>query len=129
MEPIDPAELSAYLDGELSIERAEEIGAALKRDPALRQSFESLAALDFAWKGQASTAAFRPDVQLPTGSSPLLWLAPAGVSALVLLRLGLKTQPPLLAAGVTALLLALFIVWGLKRLLEATDADRTPAMA
>lgn len=129
MQPIDPAELSAYLDGELSGERAQEIRAALEKDPALRRSFEALASMDAEWKGQASTAAFRPEVQFPKGTSRLPWLVPAGVCALFLLRLGLKTQPPAVAALVTALLFALFIVWGLKRLLDATDADRTPAMA
>src|SRR5262249_36369903 len=38
MLPIAPAELSAFLDGELPAARADEVRAALAQDPVLRQS-------------------------------------------------------------------------------------------
>lgn len=127
--PIEPAELSAYLDGELPTQRAREIRAALDHDPALRQSFNELASLDAAWKAQAKAMAFAPSVQFPQAAPSVPWFVLAGVPALFVLRLGLKTQPPLLGALVAATLLTLLIVWGLKRILEATDADRRPGMA
>lgn len=124
MDPIDPAELSAYLDGELPAARAEEVRAALDRDPALRASYERLASLDADCKARASAAMFQPRVQLDAGWAPGRALTVAGVIGLLLIRLALKAAPPLLDAGVEAVLLALFIGWGLRLVVHATDADR-----
>jgi anti-sigma factor RsiW len=112
MHPIDPAELSAFLDGELPAKRAEEVRAALALDPALRQSFEQLVALDADWKERAATAMFRPRVQLEAAPS-------AGR-----FRVAAKALPSLYGAGLDALLLALVVGWGLVRILRTTDADR-----
>jgi anti-sigma factor RsiW len=60
---IDPAELSAYLDGELSSTRAREIEAALASSPALRDELDQLGESDRRWRAAARTASFRPDIE------------------------------------------------------------------
>ena len=65
MLPIDPTELSAFLDGELPARRAEEVRAALAQDPVLRQSYELLVERDGDWNAQAAAAMFRPRVRIP----------------------------------------------------------------
>ena len=128
MQPIDPAELSAFLDGELSPARAEEVRAALAQDPIMRQSYEQLVALDARWKAQASAALFVPRVQFPRSRVSARWLMAAAVLGLLLFRLALKAQPPLLGVSLEALLLIFLVGWGLRRILQATDADRTPSV-
>ena len=127
MLPIDPAELSAFLDGELPAARAEEIRVAVAQDPVLRQSYEQLVALDADWKSRASAAMFRPRVQLTQNWVPGRILTAASVLGLLGFRILLKAQPPLVEAALGALLLAFVVGWGLHRIIRATDADRNPA--
>lgn len=124
MPPIDPAELSAFLDGELPPERREQVRAALAGDPALRQTYERLQALDAEWAGHAAAAAFRPRVQLEPEKAPSRILAAAAVLSLLALRLALKAPPPLIGVGLELTLLALVIGWGVRRIMRAGDADR-----
>jgi hypothetical protein len=124
MLPIDPAELSAFLDGELPAGRAEEVRDALVRDPVLRQSFDQLVACDAAWKAQAESAQFRPRVRFAWRPFSSRYLKVAViVCGLLLLRLTLKTFPPLYAVGLETILLTLVIGWGLRRMMQTTDAD------
>jgi hypothetical protein len=123
MNPIDPAELSALLDGELPARRAQEVRHALRVDPALASAFESLARLDGACKAQAAGLAFTPGVSLQRG---LLrhWLWTGGVMlGLVALRLGLKLAPSPFESGVALVLFALVLGWGVKYLMEASEGD------
>jgi anti-sigma factor RsiW len=130
MLPIDPAELSAFLDGELPAARAEEVRAALAQDSLLRQSYEQLLALDADWKARASAAMFRPRVRIAPNWVPGRFLTAAAVLGLLVFRIVLKTQPPLVGAALEALLLALVVGWGLRRVIDATNADRDrPALA
>lgn len=124
MQPIDPAELSAFLDGELPAERAQEVRDALASDPSLRQAYEKLAALDTTWKSQAETVMFQPRVHFAKRSS-FDWYTKATVVvvALLLLRLAIKTFPPLYAVGFEAILLTVVLGWGLQRIMQTTDAD------
>jgi anti-sigma factor RsiW len=66
MKAIDPAELSAYIDGELADSRVEEIGKALASDPAVREEYEQLRALDSAWRFAARSAVARPSFRPAT---------------------------------------------------------------
>jgi anti-sigma factor RsiW len=66
MKTIEPAELSAYLDGELNSDRASEVSAVIADDPTLRVAFDALATMDAAWKTAAKSAAFTPAIRLPT---------------------------------------------------------------
>ena len=123
MVPIDPAELSAFLDGELPEGRADEVRAALARDPVLRDSYEQLVALDADCKAKAAAAMVPPRVQLRPSVFVGRYVAVASVIGLLLLRLALKASPPLVGAVVAAFLLAAFLGWGLRRIIRATDAD------
>ena len=60
MNAIDPAELSAYLDGELDAGRAAEIENAIAGDSTLQAEFERLQALDVEWTVAARTAMSPP---------------------------------------------------------------------
>jgi anti-sigma factor RsiW len=64
MNPLDPSELSAFLDRELPAERMPEIEALAESDPGVRAELESLASLDAHWRASARSAAFRPTVNL-----------------------------------------------------------------
>lgn len=64
MTPLNPAELSAYLDGELSETRAREVAAMIAADPALLGELDMLGRDDAAWRVAAGSAAFRPALRL-----------------------------------------------------------------
>lgn len=70
MKPVEEAELSALLDGELDAVRARQIEARMAEDPALRRAFEALASADAAWRTAAGAAAFSPQVRLPDALQP-----------------------------------------------------------
>jgi anti-sigma factor RsiW len=123
MLPIDPAELSAFLDGELPAGRADEVRAALARDAALRETFERLVALDADCTARAAAVMFRPRVELTPEPVPGRYWTVAVAIGLLLVRLALKAPPPPIGAGLGMLLLAFFLGWGLRRILRATDAD------
>jgi hypothetical protein len=125
MLPIDPAELSAFLDGELPHRRAEEVRAALAQDPVLRQSYDQLVACDVDWSAWAEAAMFRPRVRFARAPFASGFLkAAVVVLGLLLFRLTLKALPPLYGAGLDALLLTIVVGWGVRRMMHATDADR-----
>ncbi|MDB5676537.1 MAG: hypothetical protein JWM65_3519 [Sphingomonas bacterium] len=64
MTPLNPAELSAYLDGELSETRAREVAAMIAASPALLDELDMLGSRDTAWRAAARSAAFRPALRL-----------------------------------------------------------------
>jgi anti-sigma factor RsiW len=131
MIPFDPAELSAYLDGELPAARANEVRAALAQDPELRRAYELLAARDADWSARAETTKFQPHVRFAgapwtgrvlTGGSVVL--------GLLLFRMILKALPAIYGASLEAALLVLVVGWGLGRILHTTDADcRRPQLS
>ena len=124
MQPVDPAELSALLDGELPASRAEEIRAALRQDPQLQRTYDQLVALDADWKERASTAMFQPQVSLEERFIPGGWLVTAAILVLLGFRIAVKLQSPLLGSCLEVLLLAMLVGYGLHRIMHATDADR-----
>lgn len=71
MMPIDPAELSGLLDGELDPERARQVQAAIAADPDLRTEFAALQEADRAWRNAAAGAGFPADVRVPSGVAPI----------------------------------------------------------
>lgn len=84
MNPIEPTELSAYLDGELSSARMLEIESALERDAELRAEFEALKSAHISWQAAARSAMFTPQITLSRGT-PFLQSRPAVACALVIL--------------------------------------------
>jgi hypothetical protein len=86
MRLIEPAELSAYLDGELDPGRAREVATALANDPKLRAEYEVLANSDKYWKSSAAAARFKPAVVFSSaqvfGTAPLYVVAVAALIAL-----------------------------------------------
>jgi anti-sigma factor RsiW len=124
MTPIDAAELSAFLDGELPTKRADEVRAALSLDPVLRQSYERLVSLDADWKERAETAMFQPRVQFAAAPVAGRFRIPAVAIGLLLIRIAVKALPSLYGASLDAIFLALVVGWGLTRIMHLTDADR-----
>jgi anti-sigma factor RsiW len=117
MNPIDPVELSAYLDGELSPARAREVETALASSPALRAELDALAEADKTWRAAARSAAFRPDVRLRGATVPKVSICrTAGAAALLLAvrflpKLAGALDVELIANGIA---LAIVIVWVIR---------------
>ena len=65
MRPIEPAELSAFIDGELDAERTSEVRAALASDEALRARYESLAHADAHLRSVAAGMILSPRISWP----------------------------------------------------------------
>lgn len=122
MKPIDPAEISAWLDGELPPERAEQVRRAIAEDEALRLEYEAIVALDANLKACAQAAVFHPRVSLdvePATRIPLIAL----VVGCLLLRLIVKTAPSLAATGLEIGALLFFVGWTLRRVLAASERE------
>ena len=126
MRPIDPAELSALLDGELSVERAGQVRRAIAEDETLRREYEEIAALDVEFKAYAEAAAFRPRVSMAATTAPRISLLPL-VVGLLLLRVLLKSTPFLVATGLEVVVLAFLVGWVLQRLVVAAEQERRAA--
>ena len=122
MTPVQPEELSALLDGELSPERAAEIERRMASDPALRTAFEALSDLDARWRTAARTAVFTPVIARPA-PQPGTWMAAAGIAAgLVVLRLVVRAiDVEGLAFALQAVVLAALLA-GLVRMVRADQS-------
>jgi anti-sigma factor RsiW len=83
MEPINPEQLSAYLDGELDAHRAGQIKAAIENDAATRHAYQIIVEDDSAWRAAAQSAQFQPKIALPSRTA--LGSAAAMCAALLLL--------------------------------------------
>lgn len=115
MNPIDPAELSAYLDGELSPARAREIETALMSSPALRAALDALTKADETWRTAARSAAFRPVVRLPGAALPAK-VSISRMAGVVALLLAVRFLPKLTGAldwelVANGIALAVVIAW------------------
>jgi anti-sigma factor RsiW len=117
MKPVEPEELSAFLDGELDPERSREIEMQIESDPVLRAEFDELARTDVLWRAAAATAAFEPRVHLPMAANRWAWLAgfPALIGALLVLRMLPKfIEAPAFGFSLQAVALAVLlagIIW------------------
>jgi anti-sigma factor RsiW len=132
MSTIEPSELSAYLDGELSADHRRVVAAALVSDSALRAEFDALANADVAWRRAAQTASFTPSIRMPEKNVAYISTPTAVVLAVVLVVL--KLAPKFADGGVAlavvahavALVLALAGIAWLARLptIGATGSPR-----
>lgn len=114
MKPIEPFELSGYLDGELEPDRVRELEAVLERDPALRAEYEALANADRDWKSAAGLAAFAPNTQLQISKS--FTHSPLALATVLVLLVVLRMTPKLtdvFAWGLVlhAIVLAIALQW------------------
>ena len=80
MSDLDPAELSAFLDGELNAARAAPVEAIVAADEQVRAEYEMLEQADARWRSMALGAAFRHQVLWPIPTQPAL---PAWAAALL----------------------------------------------
>ena len=123
MRPIDPAEISALIDGELPPERAQEVRRAIAEDASLRRVYDELAAIDAHLTASAARTMFQPEVVLPgavTGDSSRVFLT---AMLLVVLRLVMKLASPELATGMAIVMLVIVVGWVLQRLAQASEEE------
>lgn len=128
MKPIDPAELSGLLDGELTAARAQEVRQAFGADPQLRASYDALCGLDDQLQRCAAAIRFepgRPVIARPARRGG--WLV-AVVILLVAIRAASKLSPPLVGNLLEATALLIALAWFLLRLYKASDQDCWPAL-
>jgi anti-sigma factor RsiW len=69
MIPVQPQELSAFIDGELNPQRAAEVEIQIAANRELRATFEALRDLDDRWRASARTVAFVPQIRLPASAT------------------------------------------------------------
>jgi anti-sigma factor RsiW len=123
MKPIDPAEISALLDGELPVDRAEEVRRAIAEDPAIRLAYDQLAAMDADLTACAAAAVFHPRVSIPAAPR----LAELGVVPLAILMLVVRVAAKLVATGpglaMQVAALAVVVGWILGRLIRVSQED------
>jgi anti-sigma factor RsiW len=124
MKRVDPSELSALLDGELTAQRAAEVRRAIADDPALRREYEELAQLDDDLRAHAQEAVFEPRVEIPQrqrGLRPhVVWLAPL----LVIMSLALRMLPLPIETGVEVAVVVILVPYVLRRLLLDSEQER-----
>lgn len=111
MSDLDPAELSALLDGELDPARASAVEALIAADPVLAAEFDRLKRADQRLRALAADAAFPPRVRWPRPApAPLpAWFAPC-LGLVLLAWLAGKLAPAMaLALAVNALALVVLI--------------------
>lgn len=131
MTPVTPEELSGYLDGELSAERAGRIEAELAVNEELAAAFAALQAADGRWRMAADSACFQPPpvprLMATTRPSPgrMVAVLPPLVGLALLPRL---VDAPELTLASNGVVLALVLVW-VARMVAADVADAMPDAA
>jgi anti-sigma factor RsiW len=122
MKRVDPSELSALLDGELTPERAAEVRQAIADDPALRREYAVLARLDDDLKLHAQETVFQPQVEIPRRRRwpHAMWLAPI----LVIAGLALRLLPLPIETGIEVAVVVGLVPYVLRRLIIASEQER-----
>ena len=105
MKTVDPAELSALLDGEISPERTEQVHRALAENSELRSVFESLSAIHKELATCAVAVRFQPRISLASSTR-----VSAVVLGIALVMLVLRVMTKLVPLGVAAMLQAVALV-------------------
>ena len=128
MTQLEPAELSAYLDGEVDAARALEIAAIIAASPSLADELDTLSRHDAAWRMSARSATFHPVVRLRASGTARL-SAPyitALVGLLMVIGVAAKTQESFffaIAANVVAAAMVSIGVLVLARAEFAREPD------
>jgi anti-sigma factor RsiW len=121
MSPFDPAELSAYLDGELAPDRARQLKAMIASDPGLQAEVEALRQADTAFRNAAGTAAFTPRVRLPATAGDIRPVL--AIAALALVLAAVRLAPKLMGSlafdvalhGIVLAVVLLGVTWMVRR--------------
>jgi anti-sigma factor RsiW len=125
MNTIEAGEISAYLDGELSAERAQAVRAAIDTQPELQAAVQRLASLDRRWQRAADAAHFSPAIVMPPAKGSLrgALFAAGAVVGLITIRVVPKLLESLewgvLINGVG---LAVIAIW-LAKFVSSAPAD------
>lgn len=132
MRPIDPAELSALIDGELDDSRAAEVRAALAGDEALRARYAELTGADAHLRSIAAGVELSPRIRLPSRSAApaarpaVLWPAlPVVVIAAAWLT-GKLTEPGFLSVAASALAFLVMLLYVVPLILKGEDGPDAP---
>ena len=111
MKDFEPAELSAFLDGELDAAAAERIKGMIASDPEVRAAFEQLSVADHHLRIIAQDAAFWPRLQqsrtIQRGESR--WLLPPLAAILLAWMAGKVMTTGSVSFLINAVALALFV--------------------
>jgi anti-sigma factor RsiW len=111
MKPVDPAEVSALLDGELSPNRAKEVRCAIAEDSELRRVHEELSAIHRDLMTCAVAARFQPRISFVKSTSfPAVGILILGL-AMLILRLTVKLLPLGVGVAFQATALVLVLLW------------------
>lgn len=133
MTPVQPEELWALLDGELSPARRREVEMQIVADPELRGELQLLRERDARWRAAAATAAFQPALRLRDASTPFrrFVAATALIVTLTAVRIAAKlTNSLVLSLGVQAVVLVLLlaaVVWFARISEDETSRLQTDA--
>lgn len=121
MKPIDPMEVSALVDGELTPQRAAEVRQAIARDAALREIYEQFTMVDADLNRYAAASTFNPRVSLSSAIGTTRLYLPHIILALLAARLIVKLTP--LGFGITlqAVILLALLAWIVARLVRLAD--------
>lgn len=132
---INEYDLSGYVDGELSLERAQAVEQALKNDPILAQRLNELRVVDALLVDAAQTARdgrFLSITQrdsaaaaLPSVSSTV-WQSTLLALLLVVAKLSLNTLSPLIATVFQSLLFIGVIALVVGKMLALVAEDQRP---
>lgn len=123
MKPVEPEEISALLDGELALGRAEEVRRAIAEDQGLREVYQQLVGMDSDLNSYAAACQFNPRLSLPSDVPALnipIWLV--ALCLLVVHILG-KVLPFSSGIGIQLVALALLVGWFLRLLLPRFRDD------
>jgi Flp pilus assembly protein TadB len=124
MKPIDPAEISALLDGELRPDRAEEVRLAIAEDESLQRLYAQHSALDIDLRTYSQKKMFRPKVLLgepsPGQTLPIFQMA----FILLMVRFVVKFIPSGFGIGLEFVALAIIGGWVLFRLIRESEEER-----
>jgi anti-sigma factor RsiW len=121
VKPIEPAELSGYMDGELHPARAREVAAALESSPALQSEFNRLVGADNSWRMAAREARFTP--RQPT-NVPRRLRSVLRAAGSVILLLAVRGVPKLAGTlDVELILNAVALAIALTWIIRMTRAD------
>lgn len=127
MKPVDPAELSGLMDGELTPQRAAEVRRAIAQDESLRQTYQQMTALDARLRKVAAGVTFRANLALAGSAGPQMMVVVLGAIGLLLVRIAAKLVSPLVGNGLELVVLAAVVAWVLVHLARQSEKDCVPS--